>query len=72
MKGMLKDYKGAITDLHFVIELNPGYAEAYYGIGFMKIQSGDKSEACSYFRKAKNMGYQKAAEALRMYCKRRK
>ena len=55
-KFSLNDYVGAIADYSKVIELKPGYAEAYYYRGYSKMKICQTLSAYQDFQKAKVFG----------------
>lgn len=66
----------ALADLNKAIELKPDFGEAYYnrGMAFINIFkiSGKRSHrdaACDDWRKALDLGYFKANDMLKMYCR---
>jgi Flp pilus assembly protein TadD len=69
MEMSFGDYNGAKTDFWKAIQIDPNNAEAYYGRGIAKYKLGDKSGACLDLRKAGELGYEKAYEAIKKYCK---
>jgi len=68
-KFKLEDYKGAVIDYTKAIENNPDYAKAYYNRGIAKIKLGEKDSACLDLRKAGELGYTKANEYMKEFCK---
>lgn len=68
-KYYLKDFRGSIEDHTKAIAINPNFAEAYYSRGFANFEFGDKNEACSDWRKASKLGYSKAYDLIKEYCK---
>ena len=68
-KGNLEDYRGAISDYNKVIELNPQYADAYYNRGVAKYILKDTNGACLDWSKAGELGYMKAYDLIKEYCK---
>ncbi len=63
------DYQGAIKDYDKAIEINPKDAEAYYNRGLAKIGLGQKYSGCLDLSRAGKLGYSKAYEAIKKYCK---
>ena len=57
------NYKQAIEDYGRVIEIKPGYAEAYYNRGFIYLKQGDNISGCRDARKACELGNCKLLEA---------
>ena len=68
-KFKLEDYKGAVIDYTKALENNPAYAKAYYNRGIAKIKLSEKESACLDLRKAEELGYVKANEYIKVYCK---
>ena len=62
-------YVGAKTDFWKAIQIDPNNAEAYYGRGTAKYKLDDKNGACQDWRKAGELGYEKAYETIKKYCK---
>ena len=67
---VLENYADAIEDYTKAIELNPKYDIAYYYRGLSKIKVGKSSEACLDLRKAGDLGYQDAFEAIKINCQK--
>ncbi len=63
------DYQGAIKKFDKVIEINPKFARAYYNRGVAKIGLGLKDSGCLDLSRAGKVGYSKAYEAIKKYCK---
>jgi tetratricopeptide (TPR) repeat protein len=72
-KYFLQDYAGAIADFSDVIKSWSGEkyqkSKAFYWRGQAKIVLGEKDEGCRDLRKAADMGYSEANEAIQKYCK---
>ena len=68
-KTFLEDHIGAIADFSKAIEINPSFGEAYCARGMVKILLADqKDSGCSDLSKAKELGFEKAAEFKKEYC----
>lgn len=71
-KYHLHDLEGAIPDFDRAIRYWAGdkyqKSTAYYWRGIIKIDLGQKESACSDLRKAADLGYTEANEALKKYC----
>lgn len=64
------DNKSAIDDLDRAIEITPTkFAMHYYYRGLAKLNSGDKSEACSDWAISLELGDQDAKEMINKYCR---
>jgi tetratricopeptide (TPR) repeat protein len=63
-----KDYSGAISDFLTAIKLDLKEPEYVYNIGLVKLAQNKKNEACIYFSRAGEAGFQKAFEAIKEYC----
>lgn len=48
--------------------INPSYAEAYYEKGIFQVLIGEKTAACSSFKKAADLGYKKAKDQIKINC----
>ena len=68
-KGNLRDIRGAIEDYNRVIEIDPGYAETYYHRGVAKIALSQQDSGCLDLSKAGVLGFDKAYESIKKYCK---
>ena len=62
-KANNKDYYGAVEDFSKAIELNPGFAKAYYhrGISYLKYNRKSKTRSAVYEQKARE-DFMKARE----------
>ena len=49
-------YKEAIADFEQAVELNPGYADAYFNLGNTYFLMHDEDKACEYYRLAEKYG----------------
>jgi tetratricopeptide (TPR) repeat protein len=67
-KDKLKDYTGAIADYSKALGIDPGYAEAYCKRGLSEIESGQHSTGCNDLKKAAELGFNKANEAIKEKC----
>lgn len=63
-----KKYDESIKDFTKAIELNPGYFKAYYNRGIAKFNSGNKAAACLDMQKAVELGFQPAADFIKLQC----
>lgn len=50
------------------IEIYNTYAPAYYFLGMIALEKDDMEATCLYMRQASELGYQQAAEVLKLYC----
>ncbi len=64
-----RDYQNAIMDYSTVIVLNPNDGEVYYKRGLAKIAIDEKESAVIDFKKAFDLGFKVAENALIKYCK---
>ena len=55
--------------LNLSLKINPENGESYYWSGFIKINTDMKEAGCDDLIKAKNRGFQDAAEAIEKFCK---
>ncbi len=71
-KFRLKDFDGAIADFNAVIGSLTGgkgqKSKAYYWRGMIEISRGRKEAGCLDLKKAERSGFEKAAEAIELYC----
>ena len=65
----LKDFRGAIAEYSKAIEIDPKYAEAYNNRGLAKMKLDQKDSGCLDLKKARELGYEDAYEAIKKYCK---
>ena len=65
----LKNYKQSILDFNKSIEINPYNSEAYFKRGLSKNKLKMKDSACKDFRKAAELGYPTANDAIKYNCK---
>ena len=49
-------YKEAIADFEKAVELNPGYADAYFNLGNTYFFMHDEDKACEYYKLAAQYG----------------
>ena len=50
------------------LEVYSTYAPAYYFLGMIAMENGDKDAMCLYFGQASDLGYQQAKEIYKIYC----
>lgn len=62
-------YDEAIQILNTLLKADPKYAEAYRLLGLCQIQLKKTDEACSNFKKAKELGDQNVDDLITKYCK---
>lgn len=62
------DFNGAISDYEKVIKLSPGHYKAYYNLGIIQYNLGDKDNACRNLRTAREKGSIAAKDALEELC----
>jgi curved DNA-binding protein CbpA len=64
-----KDYKKAIDDLSYLIDVDPANGGKYFfWRGFSRVASGDTSGACVDWYKSMNMGIPGSEEQIEKYC----
>jgi tetratricopeptide (TPR) repeat protein len=63
----LNDYKAAIVDYTAAIELNDGFAEAYFNRGLSRIYIGNVREGVSDLSKAGELGMFQAYNIIKRY-----
>ena len=68
----MKDYKEAIEDFSFAIQINPDYADAYLGRGTSKLELKDTGGACADWQKAMTLGNKQAALLFQRFCQGKK
>lgn len=61
-------YNKSIKDFNKAIKYKPGYAEAYFNIGVTYRILDDVPKACTYWKKAKELGYDEADALIQKYC----
>lgn len=64
----LRKYKEAKQDINFALEISPDLAEAFHTLGNLKYALGELTEACLYWRKAKELGCDRSDINLQRYC----
>jgi tetratricopeptide (TPR) repeat protein len=64
-----QDYAGAVEDYSTSIELYPNDPETWYQRGLVKLQLGNKYDACFDFKRADELGLPEAKAAIRKNCK---
>jgi tetratricopeptide (TPR) repeat protein len=69
VKRMLNDFQGAIEDYSRAIEINPSLAEAHNNRGLCRLKLGDIDGGQVDFLKAAELGYYKARDILKEYCR---
>ncbi len=52
LRTVKKDYEGAIKEFEQALELNPGFVQAYHGIGFAHAYGGNPEESIPFFDNA--------------------
>ena len=67
-KKEIKDYRGANEDFSKAIEIEPD-GSYYYARGLSEIEYGRKDNGCLDFKKAVELGYKNAKEAIKENCK---
>jgi tetratricopeptide (TPR) repeat protein len=65
-KYYINDFPGAINDLNQAIQLNSSLVPAYYLRGLVLLKTG--SSACDDLKKALDLGFNQAANALKLAC----
>ena len=65
---MTKTYQYAIYDLTMSLDLDPTDGETYLYLGIARMESGDKTAACSDFQKAQRLGEARALRYIIDYC----
>jgi len=68
-KSNLLDFSGSVADYTMAIEIDPKYAEAYNNRGLAKMKLDQKDSGCLDLKKARELGYEDAYEAIKKYCK---
>jgi tetratricopeptide (TPR) repeat protein len=64
----LGKYKEALDDFNKAIVMNSEYASAYYNRGIAKVHLNDKASVCEDFKKAKELGWKNADDAINQNC----
>jgi tetratricopeptide (TPR) repeat protein len=67
IKGMMKDYYGAIQDCDEILKIHPENANAYFTRGNSKFGLRDKEGACADLRRAIELGKTKDSFFIK-YC----
>jgi hypothetical protein len=65
----LTDYQNAIIDFTESIKIDTSFAQAFYHRGLAQIAIVNQNSGCEDFRKAMDLGYQEARQALMEYCR---
>lgn len=69
IKYTIRDYVGALVDYKKAIIYDPyNKAENYFNRGLGYLQNNKKDSACIDFKQAAARGYERATEALRVFC----
>jgi tetratricopeptide (TPR) repeat protein len=75
-KGQDGQFDSAIEDYKNAIRNSPGYAQAYYNLGNLQYYLGNKAnnekkkaEACTYLKRASELGSREALIDLGRFCK---
>lgn len=63
-----KDFDNALIDLNKVLQLNQQVGAAYYFRAMILLNS-DRKAACNDFQTAVQLGFQRASQGVRTYCK---
>jgi hypothetical protein len=66
--AMLGNIDMAYRDFYKALEIQPDYGEVYFNIGITKLNTGFKTEACDFLRKAVSMKFEPAIEMLEKSC----
>jgi protein O-mannosyl-transferase len=69
IKANSGQFKGAIEDYTELLKFSPNDSLAYFNRGLTRINIQDKTGACEDLRKAMEMGYPGASQALNQYCR---
>ena len=69
VKGKLENYGEAILDFNSAIDINSKDGQAYYNRGYALILSGKNIEGCNDLSKSGELGYFKAYDLIKQYCK---
>ncbi|TGE26582.1 J domain-containing protein [Hymenobacter metallicola] len=64
----LRDFSGAREDYRQVLLKNPKNGQVHFLLGRLAQQEGNRSAACEFFRRAMQLGYLYAGEALSQSC----
>jgi tetratricopeptide (TPR) repeat protein len=68
IKFKLHDYSGSIVEYTKSINMQPGYAKAYFNRGVSKYYTDQKADVCADIKKAKELGFTDDNAAIRKYC----
>lgn len=68
----MKDYSTALKELNLAVQLDTTDAEAFYHLGFLKLNQFDELSGCQYLLKAIKLNYPVPDEILSRYCENRK
>lgn len=69
VKNKLKDSEGAIADFKKAILLDAKDGFSYYNLGIIKLTKNDKIGGCTDLSRAGELGFTKAYEMIKIYCK---
>lgn len=67
--GMMKEYRKAIRDLNTCIKLGNTSPDVYFARGVNKISLFNYAAGCDDLAKAEELGYEKASNMRKQYCK---
>ena len=67
-KSNQNNHMGALADFNTAIKISPKYSEAYYHRGLEKIILTQLKSGCLDLQKAKELGFEKATEAIIENC----
>jgi tetratricopeptide (TPR) repeat protein len=68
-KARLNDFEGAIESYSNAIKYNIKDSYSYYHRGLTRLIVGEKESGCLDLSKAGELGYQKAYDAIKQYCR---
>ncbi len=68
-KHILLDFTGALADYNKAVELDSTFAFVYFQRGAVKYMIHDEIGACTDWNIAKELGFKKAIEMIKQYCK---
>lgn len=66
--SFLEQHEKAIADYEQALKIQPNNGQAHFNLGVSQFKSGKTQAACISWQKAKSLGDQNAAGALRSYC----